>query len=162
MWPSCKQCFRRFDCYSFSLGRYVCSYINYMTRATECSYALWTFYGRCYYRFMIPFLYAFKWRGRPPKVLTEEEKLKIQKNITHYQRIYELKDKKAQRNEADKLHRKYRAMYEDFMDAKIRVKGRLHSLEESLNRRLDGEVDDNNFDVDTVETFDKEKVEIIK
>ena len=107
-------------------------------------------------------LYAFKWRGRPPKVLTEEEQLKIQKNITYYQRIYEQKDKKAQRNEADKLHRKYRAMYEDFMDAKSRVKERLHRLEGSLNRRLDGEIDENNFDVETVETFDKEKVEIIK
>ena len=42
------------------------------------------------------------------------------------------------------------------------VKERLHRLEGSLNRRLDGEIDENNFDVETVETFDKEKVEIIK
>ncbi|KAI6659042.1 Eukaryotic translation initiation factor 3 subunit B [Oopsacas minuta] len=143
-------------------GRYLCSYINYMTRATECSYALWTFYGRCYYKFTIPFLYAFKWRGRPPKVLTEGEQLEIQKNIAYYQKIFEQKDKKAQRNEADKLFKKYRAMFNDFMDVKNCIKDRLHELETSLNKRLDSTMDEENFDIEIVESFDKEKVEIIK
>ena len=145
-----------------SPGRYVCSYINYTNRPTECSYALWTFYGRCYYKFTIPFLYAFKWRGRPPKLLTEEEQHEIQKNITHYQKIFEQKDKKAQRNEADKLHRKYREMYEDFTAVRKQVKDRLLSLEGTLNKKLEEEIDDSQFDIETVEIFDKEKVEIIK
>ena len=133
-----------------------------MSRPTECSYALWTFYGRCYYKFTLPFLYSFKWRGRPPKLLTEGEQQEIQKNITHYQKIFEQKDKKAQRSEADKLHKRYREMYDEFNAVKNGVKARLQNLENTLNRKLDEDKDDSHFDIETVESFDKEKVEIIK
>ena len=133
-----------------------------MSKPTECSYALWTYYGRCFYRFTIPFLYSFKWRGRPPKLLTGEEQQEIQKNILHYQKIFEQKDKKAQRNEADKLHRRYRELYDEFNAVKTDIRARMEKMETELDKRLEEELDESYFDIETVEVFDKERVEVIK
>ena len=95
-------------------------------------------------------------------MLTEDEQQEIQKNIAQHQKVFEQKDKQAQRNEQVKMHKRHRAMYEAFMAVKNRTRERMQDLERILSRSLEDTRDEDYYNIEIVERFDSEKVEVVK
>jgi len=104
-------------------GRFVCTYVSAWIRPNDNEYQIWSFLGRRVRKeSSLNRLVQFVWRPRLPTLFTDKELKKVKKDMKHYSRQFEIKDRaffSNQNKEEVEKRRQIIANFAQFRQARL-------------------------------------------
>ncbi|GBG62798.1 hypothetical protein CBR_g32387 [Chara braunii] len=133
-------------------GRFVATCVT-SVHQMENGFNIWSFHGNLLYRLPRDKFYQFRWRPRPPSLLSAEKEAEIAKNLKKYSKKYDEEDELITAEQNTTLKEERRAMIDQWTEWKTNWK-RCNEDEKVLRLALRGD------DSEDEEEFEQEEVEV--
>lgn len=148
-------------------GRYVVSSSSAWSNKMDTGYWVWSFQGKVIRRNNSNTFWEFKWRPRPPTLLSEKQLKDIKKNLKKYTVQFEQKDRIRLTKASKDVVEKRQKLWRDFQEYREkRIEEWKEQKEERLQLRHHIDTDDvnndsHNHEEEIVEFIVKEEVTVI-
>jgi len=128
-------------------GRYVTSYVNLYNAKRDHSFKVWTFQGNLVFEKTVERLVTFRWRARPPSLLTEDMIKEVRRNRNVWTAKLDIRDRMLRTGESAKQQEHRRKLLEEFQKLKEKNLKRL-AIQKGHRMKLRAGIDtDTLFDV---------------
>lgn len=148
-------------------GRYLTTGVSWWAHKVDNAYWLWSFQGKILKRAQSEKFCQFRWRPRPPSLLTKKHIKEIKKNLKSYSKEFEEIDKmrfsKASKELIDKRRSKYNEYksYRDNKDSQYeQMKQQWMALRGGVD--TDSKQDNEDMEEEVIEFLVKEDVTIVE
>ena len=136
-------------------GRYVCTYVSAFRQAMENGYVIWNFAGKVMNRVSKDKFFQFKWRPRPPSLLSADKEKEIRKKLPEYSARYLEEDRLKQEEAEREANREQQEKRDEFEKGEAARK-KLYLELQPERRALRGCVTDDEDEYELVEeTFEE-------